>query len=46
MAMKRLERVERLSSGLSYVGLLKGSGGNYTMRSLMICIPHPVLFGL
>jgi len=23
-----------------------GNGENYTMRSLMICTPHPVLFGL
>jgi hypothetical protein len=23
---------------------LQGNGGNYTMRSLMICIPHPILF--
>jgi len=23
----------------------QGSGENYIMRSLMICTPHPVLFG-
>jgi len=22
-----------------------GSGENYIMRSLMICTPHPILFG-
>jgi hypothetical protein len=24
---------------------LRGIGENYIMRSLMICIPHPMLFG-
>jgi hypothetical protein len=23
-----------------------GNGENYKMRSLMICTPHPILFGL
>jgi hypothetical protein len=24
---------------------ITGSGENYIMRSLMICTPHPILFG-
>jgi len=24
---------------------VRGSGGNYRMRSLMICTPHPILYG-
>jgi len=24
---------------------VKGNGENYIRRSLMICIPHPILFG-
>jgi len=26
-------------------GEVKGSGGNYIMRSLMFCTAHPILFG-
>jgi len=26
-------------------GEVKGNGENYIMRSLMICNPHPTLFG-
>jgi hypothetical protein len=26
-------------------GEVTGSGKNYTMKSLMICTPHPILFG-
>ena len=29
----------------SGTGEVIGSGENYTMRSLMICTPHPILFG-
>jgi hypothetical protein len=38
------KRVLRRISGL--IGTTyQGSGGNYIMRSLMICTPHPILFG-
>jgi len=38
-------RVLRRIFGPKRNGVNRGSGENYIMRSLMICTPHPTLFG-
>ena len=44
-AASKSEHRPRASYFESKVMAIKGSGENYIMRNVVICTPHPILFG-